>query len=699
MNAHRLRRLVRRGRAVLRRAARAVLDRSSRWACRWAARSRCASPSCGPTRSPALVVVNASLGTDRKDARARAAAEPRRPVVPRDRAATSRSRASPSWRTTGCRSRPFASLQAAWPVVARRPVADHLPGARLPQPRRPRRAAGERPHAARRAWPAARSRSACSRTATTSPRSTTTPRRSSRAAWRSSGRTRPPQRGERDGRPRTLRAPRQRPALRRLGRARRPRPAAVRGAAEQPRERRRAGLRRAGRRRRTPGPAPRSCPTGRCTGSGSTRARPTPPARSSPRRSRTSRRCSPSASRARRPTASCRPSPARRRPGSCGRRCCPTRRDAARAAPPAAAADEPAAERRRRAAPADDTDAVWRQIVADFGKDADGPVPPWPVSEDVEPRRPRLRPTARSARPTTRRAAGAPTRARAGRRRCPTGSSRRPSRTTATTSRRRPRPCRGWRPRKLAAALALLAGLLLMFDPGLLLQPETTGLAHLRRAAHRRRRGRARVAHARHPAGRPRPGRRRGRVDTPATAERRAEGQEHGEQQRGPRDAGPPDGHRRARARAGRRPGLRRRLPDRPARRRPRARRRVVRPHRRCRPPTTSRWPACSCACRRTASTRSTRARRCCARSSATASSPTTSTRRPTSRPSCGSASTWVPVEQPEMDCGLRRRRTAGCAPSRSATCGPGERVVCGAGGVKVVLPRRRPLAPRSSGS
>ena len=30
-------------------------------------------------------------------------------------------------------------------------------------------------------------------------------------------------------------------------------------------------------------------------------------------------------------------------------------------------------------------------------------------------------------------------------------------------------------PRKLAAALALLAGLLLMIDPGLLLQPETTG--------------------------------------------------------------------------------------------------------------------------------------------------------------------------------------------------------------------------------
>ena len=127
------------------------------------------------------------------------------------------------------------------------------------------------------------------------------------------------------------------------------------------------------------------------------------------------------------------------------------------------------------APPADDTDAVWRQIVADFGKDAEGPVPPWPVSEDVEPRRPRLRPT-------------------------------RPERTGDDPPRRRrtdrpaepvaplpdwvepeaveddghyvpppPPPVPRLAPRKLAAALTLLAGLLLMIDPGLLLQPETTG--------------------------------------------------------------------------------------------------------------------------------------------------------------------------------------------------------------------------------
>ncbi|CAA9327872.1 MAG: Uncharacterized protein MJ1480, partial [uncultured Frankineae bacterium] len=52
------------------------------------------------------------------------------------------------------------------------------------------------------------------------------------------------------------------------------------------------------------------------------------------------------------------------------------------------------------------------------------------------------------------------------------------------------------------------------------------------------------------------------------------------ERERGPRDTRTPDGQRRARAGAGRRPGLRRRLPHRPARRRPGARRRVVRPDR-----------------------------------------------------------------------------------------------------------------------
>jgi hypothetical protein len=125
--------------------------------------------------------------------------------------------------------------------------------------------------------------------------------------------------------------------------------------------------------------------------------------------------------------------------------------------------------------PADDTDEVWRQIVADFGKDAEGPVPPWPVSEDVEPRRPRLRP----ARPEQ--AGDDPPRRRR--------TDPRPEPVAPLPDWVEPEaleddghyvpppppPVPRLAPRKLGAALALLAGLLLMIDPGLLLQPATTG--------------------------------------------------------------------------------------------------------------------------------------------------------------------------------------------------------------------------------
>ena len=127
------------------------------------------------------------------------------------------------------------------------------------------------------------------------------------------------------------------------------------------------------------------------------------------------------------------------------------------------------------APPADDTDAVWRQIVADFGKDTDSPVPPWPVSEDVEPRRSRLGPER------------------------PGPAADQPPRRRRTDPRPEPvAPLPDWvepeaveddghyvppppppvprlAPRKLAATLTLLAGVLLMIDPGLLLQPSTTG--------------------------------------------------------------------------------------------------------------------------------------------------------------------------------------------------------------------------------
>jgi hypothetical protein len=115
-----------------------------------------------------------------------------------------------------------------------------------------------------------------------------------------------------------------------------------------------------------------------------------------------------------------------------------------RAAEPPPAAPRPAEAPQDGPAPeADDTDAVWRQIVADFGKGSDSPVPPWPVSEDVEPRRPRLRPARPEPPGDEPPAGGAPTRAPSPSRRCPTGSSPRRSRTTATTSRRRPRPSPG----------------------------------------------------------------------------------------------------------------------------------------------------------------------------------------------------------------------------------------------------------------
>jgi hypothetical protein len=128
----------------------------------------------------------------------------------------------------------------------------------------------------------------------------------------------------------------------------------------------------------------------------------------------------------------------------------------------------------------DDTDEVWRQIVAGFSSEtAPGPVPPWPVDEDVEPPRGRTW----TSRPE-RAGDDAPRR-------------RRTDRPAAETDPAAPLP--GWvepealeddghyvppppppvprlAPQKLAAAVTLLAGLLLMFAPGLLLQPRTAGV-------------------------------------------------------------------------------------------------------------------------------------------------------------------------------------------------------------------------------
>src|SRR3954470_757746 len=53
--------------------------------------------------------------------------------------------------------------------------------------------------------------------------------------------------------------------------------------------------------------------------------------------------------------------------------------------------------------PDDDPDEVWRQIVEAWTRDSDDPVPPWPVSEDVDEAAPRRREPADPDRPQPRR--------------------------------------------------------------------------------------------------------------------------------------------------------------------------------------------------------------------------------------------------------------------------------------------------------
>jgi lysine-ketoglutarate reductase/saccharopine dehydrogenase-like protein (TIGR00300 family) len=53
--------------------------------------------------------------------------------------------------------------------------------------------------------------------------------------------------------------------------------------------------------------------------------------------------------------------------------------------------------------------------------------------------------------------------------------------------------------------------------------------------------------------------------------------------------------------------------------------------------------------------------------------------------------STWVPVEQPEMDCGLLLHGSGRIRTVPVSDVKAGDRVVCGAGGVKVELPHREP--------
>lgn len=149
----------------------------------------------------------------------------------------------------------------------------------------------------------------------------------------------------------------------------------------------------------------------------------------------------------------------------------PARRSPGDSASAARATDPPPPPRPSTPGEPDDSDQAWREIVAGFSSDSPGPVPPWPAAEDVEPpSHSRLRAT-------------------------------RPERSGDDVPRRRrtdpplpdwvepdaleddghyvpppPPPVPRLAPRKLAAAATLLAGLVLMFAPGLLLQPRTPGV-------------------------------------------------------------------------------------------------------------------------------------------------------------------------------------------------------------------------------
>ncbi len=167
----------------------------------------------------------------------------------------------------------------------------------------------------------------------------------------------------------------------------------------------------------------------------------------------------------------------------------PTREDDVVAAPEATTPPAPPADPTVDAAgpadasgpaepgPSEDPDEIWRQIVAGFGRESDSPVPPWPVSEDVDPPRPRRL----MSRPE----------------RSPEGAE------DAAPRRRRgdaedalpdwvepealdddghyepppPPPVPRPTPRRAASVLLFLAGFLLAFAPETLGQPRTSGVA------------------------------------------------------------------------------------------------------------------------------------------------------------------------------------------------------------------------------
>lgn len=116
-----------------------------------------------------------------------------------------------------------------------------------------------------------------------------------------------------------------------------------------------------------------------------------------------------------------------------------------------------------------DPDEEFRRIVEAYGKDGDDPVPPWPVVEDVEPRSRRVFPTKpeRSGEPRSRRRTDPPEDA------LPEWLEPEALEDDGHFEPPPPPPLPRLAPQKVLAAVAVLAGVLLMFAPKLLLQDRT----------------------------------------------------------------------------------------------------------------------------------------------------------------------------------------------------------------------------------
>ena len=151
--------------------------------------------------------------------------------------------------------------------------------------------------------------------------------------------------------------------------------------------------------------------------------------------------------------------------------------------------------------PALDEDEVWRQIVEGFDREVEGPRAPWPAAEDVGPSTPTRRPRRLDRTESDRTDPDRTGSDGRGSDRAGSDGAGPPAAAEPRRRRRRddaelpdwvepaaleddghfvpppPPPVPRLAPQKAGAAAAVLLGLLLMFTPGVLLQPRTTGVA------------------------------------------------------------------------------------------------------------------------------------------------------------------------------------------------------------------------------